>query len=128
RRRSRFLSTPGRPACVVRSFAFRRTAAGCHNRLKAEPRTPSKRRCHPSATWVHWSDKEGKRMRKPTLLAPCLVFALSMICAPWSGARGGEPSLNELSMEVAVLQALRQFQLTPAQLETIRKLAKETPQ
>jgi hypothetical protein len=41
-------------------------------------------------------------------------------------AKTRPPSLNELSMEVAALQAVRQFQFTSAQLETIRKLARET--
>ncbi len=72
-------------------------------------------------------------MTKPILSAPCLVVALSVLCAFWSGAadglaRGNEPSLNDLSMEVAALQAFHQFQLSGAQLETLRKFAKETSQ
>src|SRR5438105_642578 len=77
--------------------------------------------------------REDKAMTKPILSAPCLVIALSAFCAFWSGAaeglaRGDEPSLNDLSMEVAALQAFHQFQLSGAQLEILRKFAKETSQ
>jgi hypothetical protein len=41
-------------------------------------------------------------------------------------ARGGQPSLNDLSMEVAALQVFHDLRLTPTQLQTFRKLAKET--
>jgi len=40
----------------------------------------------------------------------------------------GPSSLNELSMEVTALQALYQFDFTPAQFEFLRKIAAETGQ
>jgi hypothetical protein len=69
-------------------------------------------------------------MTKPILSARCFVAALSLLCASWWGiaggrVRGNEPSLNELSLEVTALQALHQFQLSPAQLEVLRKFAKD---
>jgi hypothetical protein len=42
--------------------------------------------------------------------------------------KGGPLSVNELSMEVAALQALFQFDFSKSQLETLRKFAKETAQ
>jgi hypothetical protein len=58
------------------------------------------------------------------------VVALGVVCAFCVGvgdrvARGNELSLNDLSMEVAALQAFHQLQLSPAQLETLRKFAKD---
>jgi hypothetical protein len=65
-------------------------------------------------------------------LLPVLVGA---ICGGFSGASGsdernqhGPPTLNEVSMEVLALQALRQLDLDAAQLEAIRKIVRETGQ
>src|SRR5438874_6542245 len=70
-------------------------------------------------------------MTKSRLSAGYLVVTLGMLGAAWSVAtdgvaRGGELSLNDLSMEVAALHACHQLQLTPTQLETLRTLAKKT--
>jgi hypothetical protein len=69
-------------------------------------------------------------MRKQVLSAGFAVVVLSLLSTSRAAADestiGGPPSLNDLSMEVAALQAFHQFRLTPAQLETLRKLAKET--
>jgi hypothetical protein len=70
-------------------------------------------------------------MRNHMLSVGCLLITLSPLCTFRSGAadepaKGSQPSLNDLSMEVAVLQAFRQFKFTPGQLETLRKLARET--
>ena len=43
-------------------------------------------------------------------------------------AKAGPASLNELSMEVAALETLRQFDFTPQQMGRLRKLVKETAQ
>lgn len=72
-------------------------------------------------------------MSKCMVWAHCLVAALGMLCASAAAvadglARQGELSLNDLSMEVAALQAIHQLQLTPAQLQMVRKFAKETAQ
>ncbi|HLJ94356.1 MAG TPA: hypothetical protein VKU02_14310 [Gemmataceae bacterium] len=70
-------------------------------------------------------------MRNPNRSIHGLVVALSLALASWSGAADGsrqdnDPSLNDLSMEVSALQTIHQLDLTPAQLETLRKFAKET--
>jgi hypothetical protein len=75
--------------------------------------------------------KEGKAMRKSVFPTRCLAVALSLLCTSGLGAADGlgydeEVSLNDLSMEVAALQTFYQLQLTPAQLEALRKFAKET--
>jgi hypothetical protein len=58
-----------------------------------------------------------------------LVLVLSAVCGFAPGgvpAQGGQPSLNDLSMEVAALQVFREFRLTRPQLEALRKFAKDT--
>src|SRR5438874_1642834 len=70
-------------------------------------------------------------MTRCLLSARWLVIALSMLCtSPSRGAddpaKGSPPSLNDLSLEVTALQTLHEFRFTPAQLESLRKLAKET--
>jgi len=66
-----------------------------------------------------------------------LAFTLVLVAAPagWGPiprAAADEPpkksqlTLNELSMEVVALQVLHQFQFTPAQMQKLRKLARET--
>jgi hypothetical protein len=62
----------------------------------------------------------------------CLLLAAGIVlCAgPWSRAeepaKDDKGSLNELSMEVAALQMLYQFEFTPTQQERLSKLARET--
>ena len=62
-----------------------------------------------------------------------LLFCLALVCLFRSlPASAEEPkkttnlSVNELSLEVAALQAIYQFDFTKAQLETLKKFAKET--
>src|SRR6516225_11178225 len=43
-----------------------------------------------------------------------------------SAAAAAPPTLNDLSMEVAALQALYQFRFTPEQMVKLKKLAGET--
>jgi hypothetical protein len=70
-------------------------------------------------------------MRRYVGSAGSIVLVLSFLCTTRSmaadgTATAGAPSLNDLSMEVAALQAFHQFRLTSAQLGYLRKLAKET--
>ena len=72
-------------------------------------------------------------MTRRSVSAHGLVVALSILCASRSGAadglaQQGEPSVSDLSMEVAALQTFHQLQLTRPQLEKLRKFAKETAQ
>ncbi len=60
------------------------------------------------------------------LAAACSGFTPSALAD--EPKKAGPLSVNELSMEVAVLQALHQFDFTKSQLETLRKLARETSQ
>jgi hypothetical protein len=54
-------------------------------------------------------------------------FALSSAAfADAKPKKDSKPSLNDISMEVAVLQTVHQFQLTVPQLEKLKALAKET--
>jgi hypothetical protein len=59
-----------------------------------------------------------------------ITIAIFTISAPAADepAKGRPTTLNDLSMEVAALQALHQFQFTPAQREKLRRLAAETVQ
>lgn len=75
--------------------------------------------------------REGKAMTRFLLLAGSLGIVLGMlgtsrIAAEDGSARGDQPSLNDLSMEVAALDLFHQLKLTPAQLQAVRRLAKET--
>ena len=70
-------------------------------------------------------------MRRYVVSAGSIVIVLSFLCTSRStaadgSANGATPSLNDLSMEVAALQAFHQFKLTSVQLERLRKLVKET--
>jgi hypothetical protein len=64
------------------------------------------------------------------ILAVLTVAGLGLLNDSDSDAKRpeGPSSLNELSMEVTALQALYQFDFTPAQLETLGKIAQETSQ
>jgi hypothetical protein len=56
-------------------------------------------------------------------------FVLTLTAALYWVSPGGAadpPSLNDLSMEVSALYTLYQFQLSPAQMEKLRRLARET--
>jgi hypothetical protein len=68
-------------------------------------------------------------------IAPLGLVLLAMLGASLASqapadqpAKGKPASLNELSMEVAALQTLYQFRFTPAQLETLKAMGKETSQ
>ena len=71
--------------------------------------------------------------RSPTIVtnfpAGVIVIVLSALFglgAVDAAAPGAQPSLNDLSMEVAALQVLHDLRLTATQLQTVRRLAKET--
>jgi hypothetical protein len=55
----------------------------------------------------------------------CLLFGLSLTVAA-DEARDANPNINELSMEVAALQALHYFRITPEQMKALQKVAAET--
>lgn len=57
-------------------------------------------------------------------MAVCLCLTLSGTAA--GAPQGNRSFLNDLSMEVAALQALYQFQLTPEQMKMLKQLAPET--
>jgi hypothetical protein len=70
-------------------------------------------------------------MSQRILAANCLVIVLSVFCTSFSEAadepaQGGPPTLSDLSIEVAALQAFHDFKFTREQLATLRKFAKET--
>jgi hypothetical protein len=58
------------------------------------------------------------------------ILALCLFCLWSDGPRAAPPdnksSLNDLSLEVAALQGLRLFQMTPAQMKRLRRVAAET--
>jgi hypothetical protein len=55
----------------------------------------------------------------------CAVF-LAMLAPVQSAPPGTKTSLNDLSLEVSALQALRLFQITPEQMQKLRRLARDT--
>jgi hypothetical protein len=62
------------------------------------------------------------------VLVPAVFCVTSARTADESKKTNGPVTLNELSMEVNALEALRMFQFTPEQMKTLRKLAKTTSQ
>src|SRR5215472_10026345 len=75
--------------------------------------------------------QEGYTMWQRILAGSVLLilpweFRLNSNASAEDPPRNAPPSLNELSMEVAALQALHVFRLTPAQMEKLRNLSKQT--
>jgi hypothetical protein len=62
----------------------------------------------------------------PMLLSTLVVLALMPPSRSEEQPKKSQLTLNELSMEVVALQVLHQFQFTPAQMQKLRKLARET--
>jgi hypothetical protein len=55
----------------------------------------------------------------------CLLCGL-LLTAAGDEAKNAGPNVNDLSMEVAALQALHYFRITPEQMKALRKIAAET--
>jgi hypothetical protein len=67
--------------------------------------------------------------QRTTCIGLVLATAAGLSLAPAASrapAREKEPSLSELSLEVAALQLLHAFKFTPAQMDKLQKLARET--
>jgi hypothetical protein len=67
--------------------------------------------------------------QRTTCIGLVLATAAGLYLAPAGAADPGKekgPSLSELSLEVAALQILHSFKVTPAQMEKLQKLARET--
>jgi hypothetical protein len=63
------------------------------------------------------------RILTSVLAASCLCFySERLLAAPPEN----KLSLNDLSLEIAALQGLRLFQMTPAQMQRLRRLARDT--
>jgi hypothetical protein len=72
------------------------------------------------------SREEAERLQRLRVVEQKLADRLRGADDARKAAKAEPDNLNDLSLEVTALQTLYQFRLTPAQLETLRKLAKET--
>jgi hypothetical protein len=71
------------------------------------------------------SREEAERLQRLQVVEKNLAERLRTADTP-KAAKKAPANLSDLSLEVTALQTLNQLRLTPAQLETLRKLAKET--
>jgi hypothetical protein len=67
-----------------------------------------------------------KHQRVAVVLAVLAAGLWAGRSAAADGPKKNQPTLTDLSLEVAALQTLHEFKFTPAQMEQLQKLAKET--